>query len=153
MVTILPARPEHAAAILAIQKRAFEAEAMLCRERDIPPLTETLDSVIAQIAVAQVLVAVEDGRVAGSIRGTLADGTCSIERLSVDLGFQGHGLGSALLDALERSLPEAARFELLTNQAMEGNVRFYVRHGYRVVDTLVHSDRITLVRMGKEVVA
>ena len=33
---------------------------------------------------------------------------------------------------------------------MESNVRFYIRHGYEILETVQYSDKITLVRMGKQ---
>jgi len=44
-------------------------------------------------------------------------------------------------------------FELTTNTVMEGNVRFYERHGYRITELTRYSDRITLAQMRKAAVA
>jgi GNAT superfamily N-acetyltransferase len=149
MATILPAHPDDAVEILAIQRRAFAVEAGRSEEWQIPPLTETLESVIEHINSATVLKVTDGRRLVGSIRGVLAGSVCTVRALSVDPDFQGNGLGSVLLDAIERAHPQASSFELFTNSIMEENVRFYVRHGYQVIGGTPHSDKITLVHMGK----
>ncbi|MEP7328639.1 MAG: GNAT family N-acetyltransferase [Betaproteobacteria bacterium] len=150
MFTIRNASPDDGSIILAIQKRAFETEARVCDQWEIAPLLETLDSVLDHIHNATVLAATKGGRVVGSIRGVVTDDICMVKSLSIEPDLQGHGIGSALLDAIEEAHPEASGFQLLTNRIMEDNVRFYLRHGYTVTDTIPHSDKITLVSMGKQ---
>ena len=70
--------------------------------------------------------------------------------LVVDPAQQGRGLGSALLRALEASLPEVKRFQLTTNMVMENNVPFYERHGYVVYETEQYSELIRLAQMAKD---
>jgi len=62
---------------------------------------------------------------------------------------QGRGLGARLLRAIEDAHPRAARFELTTNMIMPGNVRFYLRHGYEVVEQIQHAPTIRLAFMRK----
>jgi len=135
--------------ILAIQKRAFEEEARLCGDWEIPPLTESLEDIAGHIASATVLVASNGIHIVGSVRGLVSDEVCTIRGLSVEPGCQGRGVGSALLSAIERAHPHVARFDLLTNRVMESNVRFYQRHGYRITELRPYSDRITLAHMSK----
>ncbi len=149
--TIVRAEPGDAAAILAIQKLAFESEALACDEWDIPPLQETVDMVREHIETAVVLKALEDGQLIGSIRGLPRDGACFIRALGVAPNAQGRGIGSALLGAIERAHPDVSAFELNTNQRMAANVRFYLRHGYAIVETQRLSPKITLELMRKTV--
>lgn len=151
MHTILRAEPGDAAAILAIQKVAFESEARACDEWNIPPLTETVDMVREHIETAVVLKAVEGGELIGSIRGLPKDGACFIRALSIAPHAQGRGLGTALLAALEQAHPDVTAFELHTNQRMASNVRFYLRHGYSIVETQQPLPKITLEFMRKVV--
>jgi len=146
---IVPAHLDDAPAILAMQKIAFEPEARACDEWAIPPLTETVDIVREHIRTATVLKAMDGERMIGSIRGLVTGGTCLIRVLVVAPQAQGLGVGAALLEAIEAAHPRVERFELTTNMIMAANVRFYLRHGYDVVDQLQHAPTIRLAFMRK----
>ena len=147
--TIVPASLEDAPALLAMQKIAFEPEARACQAWDIPPLQETLEGVREHIRMATVLKAVEGERLLGAIRGIVSGGTCLIRVLVVAPDAQGRGLGARLLQAIEDAHRQVERFELTTNMIMVGNVRFYLRHGYEVVEQLQHAPTIRLAFMRK----
>lgn len=149
MLTIRPATTEQAPAILAIQKRAFEQEARLCEDWDIPPMTETLEAVLEHIVSATVLAAWIGPQLVGAARGILAGGVCTIRGVCIEPEHQGQRIGTTLLAAIEQAHPTASRFELMTNSSMTGNVRFYERHGYRVTELKPFSDRIVLACMSK----
>jgi len=151
MSTITRATPDDAAAMHALQMRAFAEEGRRLQRVDIPPLTETLDSIADHIRSETALVARADGAIVGCVRGISIDGVCTIRALVVDPAHHGRGIGSALLAALERALPGVARFDLTTNPVMERNVPFYERHGYRVTEITQHSPTITLAQMSKRV--
>lgn len=153
MYTIVPATPGDATAILDIQRRAFAQEARLSDNWEIPPLTEALGAVAAHIQSQTVLTARDGNDIIGSVRGIVAGTVCTIRGLSIEPAHQGRGIGSSLLRAIEIAHPHATHFELTTNTVMEGNVRFYERHGYRITELTRYSDRITLARMRKTAVA
>jgi len=137
--------------MLDLQRRCFAEEGRRSGSLDIPPLTEPLDAVLEHIHKQTALIARDNGRIVGPIRGIVKDRVCTVRALAVDPADQGRGIGSALLDALERALPDVARFDLTTNTVMEGNVPFYERHGYRVIELTRHSDLVTLAQMTKVV--
>lgn len=147
--TIVPATLEDAPALLAMQRIAFEPEARACQAWDIPPLQETVEGVREHIRMATVLKAVEGERLLGAIRGIVTGATCLIRVLVVAPEAQGRGLGARLLRAIEDAHPQVERFELTTNMIMVGNVRFYLRHGYEVVEQLQHAPTIRLAFMRK----
>ncbi|MCK9686300.1 GNAT family N-acetyltransferase [Scleromatobacter humisilvae] len=149
MTTIVPAHLDDAPALLAMQRVAFEPEARACDDWAIPPLQETLDGVREHIRAATVLKAVEGDRLLGAIRGIVSGGTCLIRVLVVAEAARGRGLGARLLRAIEDAHPQVERFELTTNMIMVGNVRFYLRHGYEVVEQIQHAPTIRLAFMRK----
>ena len=147
--TILPAHPDDADAILAMQKVAFEPEARACQAWEIPPLQETAEGIREHIRTATVLKAMDGERMLGSIRGIVAGSTCLIRVLVVSPEAQGRGIGARLLTAIEDAHPRVERFELTTNLIMAGKVRFYLRHGYHVVEQAQHAPTIRLAFMRK----
>ena len=148
-LTIVPARLDDAPAILAMQMLAFEPEARACQTWEIPPLQETVDGIREHIRMATVLKATDGERMLGSIRGIATGATCLIRVLTVSPDAQGRGIGARLLRAIEDTHPQVERFELTTNMAMVGNVRFYLRHGYEVVEQVQHAPTIRLAHMRK----
>lgn len=83
------------------------------------------------------LVAISEGRFAGVISLAVDGGDLAVVLLSVFPGFQGHGVGRALLDAAvrvaaERSLPGVKA--AISNDDVP-SFSFYQRHGF-VIDTV-----------------
>lgn len=146
---IVPAEAADAPAMLALQQLAFEPEARACQVWDIPPLQETVQGIDEHIRMATVLKAVDGTRLLGSIRGIVTGSTCLIRVLVVAPEAQGRGVGALLLAAMEDAHPQVERFELTTNMIMTGNVRFYLRHGYAVVEQVQHANGIRLAFMRK----
>jgi len=151
MTTIVPAHVDDAPAMLALQHVAFEPEARACGSREIPPLQETVAGIQAHIRMATVLKAMDGERLVGAIRGVVAGDTCVVRVLVVAEDQRGQGLGARLLQAIEDAHPDVARFELTTNMIMPANVRFYLRHGYEVVEQVQHAPTIRLAFMRKAV--
>jgi ribosomal protein S18 acetylase RimI-like enzyme len=149
MSIITPAKIDDAEAILNLQKRAYESEAKLYNDWAIPPLTQSLDSLKAEILAGGVLKYSRGGAIIGSVRALLQDGKCEIGRLIVAPELQRQGIGSTLLSAIEARFPQAHSFELFTGSKSEGNIRLYRRHGYEIVGTKALSPTVTFVFMSK----
>jgi ribosomal protein S18 acetylase RimI-like enzyme len=132
-VAVEPAEVGDAAAILTLQRLAYQSEAALYDDWAIPPLTQTLDQITAEFATHLFLKAVAgNGEIIGSARARVdGAGTAHIGRLIVSPDCQGRGIGTRLMHAIEEALPDAARFELFTGSKSEGNLRLYQRLGYR----------------------
>ena len=96
-------------------------------------------------------VAVRDETLVGCVRGVAGEHAYTIRALIVHPSCQGQGVGSTLLKALEAALPAPTRIDLITNTVMEGNVPFYERHGYRVMESTTPLPGITLAHMSKYV--
>jgi ribosomal protein S18 acetylase RimI-like enzyme len=149
MLTIRRARIADAPTIHALQQLAFVEEGRRSGTREIPPLQEEVALIAQHIEQQIALVAVREETMVGCVRGIVADETCMIRGLIVHPSCQGQGIGSTLLKALEAVVPAPIRIDLTTNTVMEGNVPFYERHGYRVMDSTSPIPGITLAHMSK----
>lgn len=149
MNPITLAKIDDAEEILSLQKRAYESEAKLYNDWTIPPLTQSLSSLQAEILAGGVLKYSQDEVIIGSVRASLQDSKCEIGRLIVEPKFQGRGIGSMLLAAIESKFSQAHSFELFTGSKSEGNIRLYRRHGYEIVATRALSPSVTFVFMTK----
>jgi ribosomal protein S18 acetylase RimI-like enzyme len=148
-ITIERATADAAAAILALQKKAYQSEASLYDDWSIPPLTQTVAEIKKELATMTFLTVYDDGQLVGSVRAARDDGTCKIGRLIVHPKFQRQGIGSCLLAAIEAAFPNVRRFELFTGSRSEGNIRLYQRLGYRIFRTDRLSPGIELVFLEK----
>jgi GNAT superfamily N-acetyltransferase len=140
---------EDAAALLDLQKRAYESEARRYDDWSLPPLTQTLESLREELATSVALEAVAAGQLAGSVRASERDGTVHVGRLVVAPEHRNRGIGTRLMRAIESAFPDAARFELFTGSRSEDNLRLYQRLGYRLFREQVVSPRLTLVYLEK----
>ncbi len=127
---IVDARPQDADAILAVQRLAFAPAAVRYDDDKLPPLVETEQEVVADIRDQVVLVAVEDGRILGSVRGVERDGCVYVGRLIVDPSFQRRGIAKRLMLELEDRFAAAGCFELFTGNMNEPGMGLYDQLGY-----------------------
>jgi len=151
MVTIRMASKEDAAAILALQKLAYQSEAERYNDWSIPPLVQTIESLLEEFDGSVVLKAMLDDRLVGSVRARLNGDTCEIGRLVVHPDLQGKGIGSELLRSIEGGFDNIARYELFTGSKSEANIRLYQRHGYKITHTKPMSEKVSFTFMEKRV--
>jgi ribosomal protein S18 acetylase RimI-like enzyme len=149
-VTIRRASNDDAAAILALQKQAYQSEAELYGESNVPPLKQTLEEMIRDIRTMMVLVACKGEGIVGSVRAKLDDeGTVHIGRLIVRPDCQNCGLGRHLLAEIETAFSEAGRFELFTGHKSVRNLHLYGKNGYVEFDRKTIGAALTLVYLRK----
>lgn len=153
-VTISAATEQDAEQILKLQYLCYQSEAALHGDYGIPPLTQSLQDLRAELAEGCVLVARLGDEVVGSVRGTVdLDGTACIDRLMVHPRMQRHGLGGRLLGLLEERLSadrSATRYRLLAGHRSDGNLRLYRRAGYAKVGIEQVSGGLSLVTLEKD---
>jgi ribosomal protein S18 acetylase RimI-like enzyme len=121
--------------VLTLQRAAYVTEAQAHGDLAMPPLTQTLDQLRAELADSRTTAwgIRERGRLVASIRVRLADPvTAEIGRLVVAPDRQGNGLGTALLLATEALLQDDVTvIRLFTGEHSHANLRLYQRLGYR----------------------
>jgi GNAT superfamily N-acetyltransferase len=149
MLTIHHAQSSDVEDMYGIQMRAFEEEGRRGGTREIPPLQEQMASIAEHVQRQIALVAKEDGTTVGCVRGVLEGRVCRVRALVVEPTKHGRGIGTKLLKALEAELKDTDRIDLTTNTIMEGNVPFYERHGYHVIEYTAPRPGVTLAQMSK----
>ena len=135
--------------ILELQKLAYQSEAAIYQDYAIPPLTQTLAEITAEFHTRHFLKVVADGRIRGSVRAHLTQGTCYIGRLIVHPAYQNSGLGTKLMGKIEGCFPEARRYELFTGHLSTRNLYLYRKLGYLPARREQVSEKLTLVFLEK----
>jgi ribosomal protein S18 acetylase RimI-like enzyme len=138
-----------AAEILEIQKAAYMIEAEIYDDFTIPPLLQTLEEIRAEFERMLILKAVLEQMIVGSVRAYSREETCFVGRLIVRPEFQDRGIGTSLLNEIERRFPDVRRFELFTGHKSERNLHLYKKLGYRPFRTEEIHPGLSLVYLEK----
>ena len=134
--------------ILQLQYLSYQSEAALFGSRDIPPLKQTLDEVIAEYKNGIVLKMTDDDVIVGSIRAKERNGTVYIGKLMVHPDYRRNGYGTKLLTEIEKYFPDK-RYELFTSTRSTDNIRLYQNLGYKIFDSKAITDELQFVYMEK----
>jgi ribosomal protein S18 acetylase RimI-like enzyme len=118
--------------ILALQKLAYQSEAEIYNDFNIPPLVQTLESIQKDLEDQFFLKVLMDGRIIGSVRAYAKEDTCYIGRLIVQPDFQNRGVGTKLMSEIEKVFNHCKRFELFTGDKSERNLYLYQKLGYQI---------------------
>jgi N-acetylglutamate synthase-like GNAT family acetyltransferase len=151
-IVIRQATTADAVAILAMQKEAYQSEAELYGEANVPPLHQTPEEMIRDIQTMMVLVGSHDAEIVGSVRVRLDEKkTAHVGRLIVQPDCQNQGLGRRLLAEIETAVPDAKRFELFTGHKSLKNLHLYQKAGYVEFDRKTAGSDLTLIYLRKAV--
>ena len=126
-------RDEVAGELLTVRRAAFVSEAQIYGDPNIPPLTQTLDELRADLADPDVVTlgAWIGHRLVGSIRVGLEGPKATLGRLAVAPDLQGKGIGTQLLLAVPAHLrADTSEVWVFTGQDSLQNLAMYTRHGY-----------------------
>jgi ribosomal protein S18 acetylase RimI-like enzyme len=129
MLTIRRAREQDFADILKIQAEAFGEYQGLY---DVNAWTkETLENINLDARDKVILVAEWEGMLVGSARFWVVAGVCVIRLLSVEPGYQGRGIGKALMQEIERLARDAHKLYVCTMLRTSRNITLFLSLGYR----------------------
>lgn len=146
---IKKAQKEDLEEILKLQYLAYQSEAKLFGNMDIPPLKQTIEEVYDEFQKGAILKAVDDGGVIiGSVRAYQDGGTVYIGKLMVHPSKQGQGIGTQLLLEMEKQYPNQ-RYELFTSTRSEKNIALYQKLGYKIYDEEQVTEELRFVYMEK----
>lgn len=135
--------------ILELQYLAYQSEARLFDDQDIPPLKQTLTDVENEFQKGIILKALdEDKTIIGSVRAFCDNGTVYIGKLMVHPSKQGQGIGTKLLLEMEKQYPNK-RYELFTSTKSEKNIALYQKFGYKIYDEKQVTEELRFVYMEK----
>lgn len=146
---IKKAQKEDLEEILKLQYLAYQSEAKLFGNMDIPPLMQTLEEVYDGFQKGAILKAVDDGGIIiGSVRAYQDGGTVYIGKLMVHPSKQGQGIGTQLLLEMEKQYLNQ-RYELFTSTRSEKNIALYQKLGYEIFDEEQVTEELRFVYMEK----
>ncbi|MGX1793881.1 GNAT family N-acetyltransferase [Microbacterium sp. NPDC055312] len=141
--------PDDAGEVLTLQRAAFVSEAQIYGSADMPPLTQTLEAVQAELVGCYGWTARVDGRLVGALRGRVEEDLLLIGRIAIAPDLQGEGIGRGLLDVAERE-SGATQAELFTGSLSEANIRLYEACGYRISERVPQDDGTEQIFMRKD---
>jgi ech hydrogenase subunit C len=116
--------------ILALQKIVYQNEAELYGDWSLAPLRQTLEELRRDITTRIFLKAVVSGKIIGSVRGWQEGDTAHIGRLIVHPYFWKHGIGTRLIQEIERAFPSARRLQTFMGQMSRHTMAPFERLGY-----------------------
>jgi len=132
-ITIALVDHDHAGELLTLRRAAFVTEAQTYGDPNIPPLTQTLDELIADLERPDVVTlgAWQGHRLVGSVRVELEDGKATLGRLAVAPDLQGLGIGTQMMWAVLPHLPEeTTEIWVFTGKDSKQNIAMYQANGY-----------------------
>ncbi len=150
-VVVRPITPVDAGEVLTLQRAAFVQEALIYGTPHMPPLTQTLEEVEAELQQNDGCVAHLGPRMVGAVRARRDGDLLLIGRLAIAPDMQGRGIGSRLLAAVEGAAREAGAVEaeLFTGSLSEANLRLYERECYVETERVDGDDGIQQVFLRK----
>ena len=136
--------------ILELQYKAFRPVAESLNWPDAPNLIETVEHARGEFPKYTTLKMLsDDGKIIGSVRGRVENGSLYIGRLMVLPECQGRGYGKILFREIQKRMPHN-RAWLFTCGEVQRIVSFYEREGFRTFNTERFENGHTWISMEKK---
>jgi ribosomal protein S18 acetylase RimI-like enzyme len=150
-IEIFQATTDGATEILALQKLAYQTEAQIYNDWNIPPLLQTIEEIRDEFRTHMFLKAVSGHSIVGSVRARIVGNTCLIGKLIVHPKWQNRGIGTRLLTEVEIIYRAVSRFELFTGSQSVKNLYLYHKLGYQDFRRESLGDQIELIYLEKTI--
>jgi len=135
--------------LLELQHQTFGPQCIELGWEDAPPMTESLEQAYEDFAQYMTLkVQNDEGRIIGSIRGNVTEGSLYMGRLMVLPEYQRRGIGKQLFGEIQRLLVHN-RAWLCTCKQVPAPYEFYLREGFRPFKNEIVGPGLTWVYMEK----
>ena len=136
--------------LMELHDKAFFAIAAEVNWLDAPGLKESLEQACEDFPKYMTLKMLSDeGKIVGSVRGRVEDGSLYIGRLMVLPECQGKGYGRILLRKIQSVLPHS-RAWLDTSGDVPETVSFYEREGFRTFESKRFENGVSWIFMEKK---
>ena len=135
--------------LMELHNRAFFAIAAEVDWLDAPGLKESLEQAREDFSrYTTIKMLSDEGKIVGSVRGRVEDGSLYIGRLMVQPECQGRGYGKILFREIQKMIPHN-RVWLFTCGEVQRIVSFYEREGFRTFNTERFENGHTWISMEK----
>ena len=147
---LVPSKHSEANELLKIQKEAFHSDLIKYKDYHTSPATESLDYFFFRMQNSLHYSIFVDGRLAGGI--CLVKQTKNhyyLYRIFLGSEFHNKGLGSKILQQLERQFPKVKKWSLDTPMDNRRNRHFYEKFGYKKTGEQQINEYLTLINYEK----
>ncbi len=134
--------------ILDLQHLAFKSEARLLNNFDIPPMVQDYAGIKEEFDKGIFFKAVDNGRIIGSSRGYIENGTGIIRKLIVHPDYRCRGIGSKLLYKIEQAL-DVKRYVVFTSNKSVSNLALTEVLGYSIFKQEKVTPNLTYIYLEK----
>lgn len=138
--------------ILELQYLAYQSEAKLLNNFEIPPLKQTYDEVEQEYTKGLFLKSIdENGEIIGSVRAYVENNTAYIGKLIVHPEKQSQGIGTELIKKIEKKCL-VKRYEIFTSDKSSRTINLYEHLGYVKFREQKISNNLNLVFLEKSAI-
>ncbi len=136
--------------ILKLQKFCFQESAEIYQDYKIQPLIQTLQEVENEYQTSYFFKIVLDNKIVGSVRANIKNNNCHIGKLIVHPDYQNRGIGSNLMNAVEKHFKNVHCFKLYTGKKNIKNIYLYQQLDYKIIREKKINDLLTIIFMKKD---
>lgn len=140
-----------AAALLEIQKEAFQSDLKKYQDYDSSPAAETLEFFKYKLKHSYHYTIFADNKIIGGVCVVkVTDDHYRLFRIFLSRKYQNRGIGAKVLPYIEKKYPQAKKWSLDTPKDNPVTRHFYEKYGYKKTKEYKVNERLTLVEYEKK---